>query len=264
MSKTFSAISGILLLDKPIGMTSNAALQRVKHLLGVKKAGHTGSLDPLATGMLPLCLDEGTKLSDYILGADKHYEFCIQLGLCTTTGDAEGEIIARYPIKNYRLAEINAVLQTFSGEIEQVPPMFSAIKQNGKPLYELARKGISVEREKRKVHIYDMQLLNQGDETLTLSVHCSKGTYIRTLAEDIGKALGCGAYVNRLRRTGVGNYSASQMISLADLENRIQSGDAEKVRECILPLHSCLTHLPEIVLNDNLLFYVKRGQAVRR
>ncbi len=264
MSKFFSNFSGILLLDKPLGITSNAALQRVKRLLKANKAGHTGNLDPLATGMLPICVgSEATKFSSYLLAADKQYEVCIQLGISTTTGDAEGEIVTRSQVKHYSPAKLLSVLQTFSGEIEQIPPMFSAIKQNGKPLYELARKGITVERSKRKVHIYDLQLLDQQAETITLSVHCSKGTYIRSLAEDIGRVLECGAYVSALRRLGVGSYSPSQMISLAELEHYIQLQPEFDLQQFILPIHSCLTHLPNVSLDDNLLFYLQRGQPIR-
>lgn len=280
--RTFSSLSGILLLDKPVGITSNGALQQVKRLLKAKKAGHTGSLDPLASGMLPICVGgEATKFSSYLLDADKQYEFCVQLGICTTTGDAEGEITARNPVPEYSLEKIESVLRTFLGEIEQIPPMFSAIKQNGRPLYELARQGITVEREKRKVHIKKLQLIDKQPEQLTLAVHCSKGTYIRTLAEDIGEILGCGAYVTALRRTAVGSYLSTQMISLADLENLVQSndqaglvqssdpvnfvqsGDQATLERFILPIYSCLEHLPNLTVNDNLLFYLQRGQPVR-
>src|SRR5262249_1590848 len=162
-----SPLSGILLLNKPVGVTSNGALQRVKHLLKAKKAGHTGSLDPLARGMLPICIgSEATKFSSYLLNADKWYEFSIQLGICTSTGDAEGEVIARHPVGNYTVEEIESILQKFLGEIEQVPPMFSAVKQNGKPLYELARQGMSVERVKRKVRINKLQLLDKQDDKI--------------------------------------------------------------------------------------------------
>lgn len=259
-----NSLSGILLLDKPVGITSNGALQQVKRLLKVKKAGHTGSLDPLASGMLPICLgSEATKFSSYLLDADKQYEFSIQLGVCTTTGDAEGEVIARNSVPAYSLAKIESVLKTFLGEIEQTPPMFSAIKQNGRPLYELARQGITVEREKRKVCIKKLQLIDKQAEQLTLDVRCSKGTYIRTLAEDIGAVLGCGAYVTALRRTAVGHYLSTQMISLSDLENLVESNNQAGLEHVILPIHSCLTHLPNLIVNDSLLFYLQRGQPVR-
>lgn len=259
-----TSFSGILLLDKPLGMTSNGALQRVKYLLKVKKAGHTGSLDPLATGMLPLCLGgEATKFSSYLLDADKKYEVCLQLGACTTTGDAEGEVTLRRPVLDYSLADINQVLAEFLGEIEQIPPMFSAIKQQGRPLYELARQGITVERAKRPVVIYSLVLLDHQSDRLTLAVHCSKGTYIRTLAEDIGNRLGCGAYVCALRRTAVGSYQTVAMISLADLEEKVATQNESGIKQSILPVHSCLLHLPRVTVNDNLLFYLNRGQPVR-
>lgn len=256
--------NGILLLDKPIGITSNGALQRVKRLLGLKKAGHTGSLDPLATGMLPLCVgSEATKFSSYLLNADKRYEVWAQLGVCTTTGDAEGEVTKTQAVKNYSVKEIECVLQQFSGEIEQIPPMFSAIKQNGRPLYELARQGITVEREKRTVHIYELELLERQDDKLLLSVHCSKGTYIRTLVEDIGETLGCGAYVSDLCRTAVGNYTASEMVSLAHLEELVQAHNQVALQSFILPISTCLAHFPGVIVNERLLFYLQRGQAVR-
>jgi tRNA pseudouridine55 synthase len=263
MNKNAFIQSGIFLLDKPYGMTSNAALQQVKRLLRVKKAGHTGSLDPLATGMLPLCLDKATKLSSWLLNADKEYEVHAQLGVCTATGDAEGEVTQRYDIRAYTQDEIFAVLQTFRGEIEQIPPMFSALKQNGKPLYELARQGITVERSKRKVRIDRLNLIDRSEDKLLLEVACSKGTYIRTLIEDIGRALGCGAHVSVLRRTKVGSYQPEQMVTLEQLEKLHAASDMEEMRRLVLPIESCLAHLPEVKLNANLLFYVQRGQPVR-
>lgn len=265
-NKVFSVkkISGILLLDKPIGMTSNGALQHVKKLLGVKKAGHTGSLDPLACGMLPLCIGpEATKFSMYLLNADKRYEVLAQLGVCTTTGDAEGEVTARQTVRAYTTSEVQSVLSQFMGEIKQIPPMFSAIKQNGVPLYKLAREGITVKREERAVQIYSLELIDMQRDQLRLAVDCSKGTYIRTLVEDIGKALGCGAHVSYLRRTGVGSYLSTQMVSLSHLE-AFFSGDTQNHPDhFLLPISSSLNHFPSITVDDRLLFYLRRGQPVR-
>lgn len=260
---SFAHCSGILLLDKPFGITSNAALQQVKKSLRIKKAGHTGSLDPLATGMLPICIDEATKFSGYLLDADKQYEVCAQLGACTTTGDAEGEVTARYPVPLYSDSKILSVLEKFSGKIDQMPPMFSAIKKNGRPLYELARQGITIERDVRSVDIYQLNLLEIGADSLSLFVHCSKGTYIRTLIEDIGNTLGCGAYVKSLRRTAVGKYRPSQMITLDRLEALVEARDSETLESFILSVGSCLMQWPSVTVNEQLLFYLLRGQSVR-
>lgn len=203
-------INGILLLDKPLHLTSNGALQRVKRLFGAKKAGHTGSLDPLATGMLPLCFGEATKLSQYLLESDKYYHVVAKFGEKTTTGDAEGEVIETRPTDHLTAEAIQQAVAKFVGVIEQIPPMFSALKFQGRPLYELARQGIEVERKPRQVTIHKLELAlpfekggQGGISSCTISVHCTKGTYIRTLIEDIGEVLGCGAHVIGLRRTAV-------------------------------------------------------------
>lgn len=193
-------VSGIILLDKPLGFTSNAALQKVRWLLNAEKAGHTGSLDPLASGVLPLCFGEATKFSQYLLDSDKGYETVMQLGQTTTTGDAEGEVLKTRDVTVGR-ADIEAVLPQFRGQISQIPPMYSALKRDGQPLYKLARAGEVVEREARSVTINRLELLECEGTRVRLSVGCSKGTYIRTLVEDIGEVLGCGAYVAQLRRT---------------------------------------------------------------
>ncbi|MDH5737984.1 MAG: tRNA pseudouridine(55) synthase TruB, partial [Gammaproteobacteria bacterium] len=186
-------VNGILVLDKPAGVTSNGALQEVKHLFKAAKAGHTGSLDPLATGVLPLCFGDATRFSQFLLEADKHYVASIRLGVMTNTGDADGEVIETKPVENYSSEHIESVLAQFRGEIEQLPSMYSALKVGGEPLYKLARQGIVIEREKRKVHIHELVLLEQKADELSLEVRCSKGTYVRSLAEDIGQVLGCGA-----------------------------------------------------------------------
>ena len=210
-------VSGIILLDKPLGFTSNAALQKVRWLLNAEKAGHTGSLDPLATGVLPLCFGEATKFSQYLLDSDKGYETLAQLGKTTTTADAEGEVLQERPV-TVGQADIEAVLPKFRGQISQIPPMYSALKRDGQPLYKLARAGEVVEREPRSVTIARLELLAFEGDTARLAVDCSKGTYIRTLVEDIGEQLGCGAYVAELRRTQAGPFTLAQTVTLEELE----------------------------------------------
>lgn len=210
-------VSGIVLLDKPAGITSNAALQTVKRLFRARKAGHTGSLDPLATGLLPICLGEATKLSGFLLDADKRYRTEIRLGVTTTTGDAEGETLRVREVADLDRARVAEAVARFTGEIEQIPPMHSALKRNGMPLYKLARQGIEVERAPRPVVIHALELVRCEADRIELDVRCSKGTYIRVLAEDIGEALGCGAHVGALRRTGVGGFDAGRMVALETL-----------------------------------------------
>ncbi len=219
-------VSGILILDKPRGMSSNQALQKVRWLLNAEKAGHTGSLDPLATGVLPLCFGEATKFSQYLLDADKGYETVTQLGVTTTTGDAEGEVVERREVTVGR-DEIEALLPRFRGEIKQIPPMYSALKKDGQPLYKLARAGEVVEREARSVNIARLELLALDNAQLRLSVACSKGTYIRTLVEDIGRELGCGGHVAELRRTQAGPFALAQAVSLETLEQAHAEGGSE-------------------------------------
>ena len=255
-------VDGILLLDKPAGLTSNAALQTVKRLLGARKAGHTGSLDPLATGMLPLCFGEATKLSGFLLDADKHYQVQIQLGVRTTTGDAEGDVIARLPDVSVTRRELEAVLAAFRGRIEQVPPMFSAVKQNGQPLYKLAHQGIEVDRKPRQVTIHELEVTALQGDRLAMTVHCSKGTYIRTLAEDIGDRLGVGAHVVCLRRTGVGSFSPTQMVPLDRLEALSREESRDSLDRQLLPVDSALAQWPEIRLADDVAYFLKKGQPV--
>jgi len=201
MSKTkWRPVDGIVLLDKPIGLSSNQALQRVRRLFRAARAGHTGALDPLATGMLPLCLGEATKFSQFLLDADKRYITCIQLGKGTTTGDREGDVLTDLPVPELTDEALESVLNRFRGEIEQIPPMYSALKHEGKPLYEYARQGIVIERKRRQVTIADLTLVSRTADTLTLDIRCSKGTYIRTVGEDIGEMLGCGAHLHSLHR----------------------------------------------------------------
>lgn len=222
LPKNKNDINGILLLDKPLHLSSNQALQKVKRLFNARKAGHTGSLDPLATGMLPICFGKATKLAQKILESNKSYYVKIKLGEKTKTGDREGEVIATKPIDHILKESIQTILQKFQGEIQQIPPMFSALKYQGKPLYELARQGIEIERQPRTVHIHELTLLNFEKDTADFSVHCSKGTYIRTLAEDIAEALNTCAHVIELRRLNVSPFKENQMIPLATLETIFQ------------------------------------------
>jgi tRNA pseudouridine55 synthase len=254
-------VNGILLLDKPLGLSSNHALQRVKRLYDARKAGHTGSLDPLADGMLPICFGDATKLSAFLLDADKHYWFRVKLGVTTATGDAEGEILETRATDAVGEADIEAVLTRFVGNIEQLPPMYSALKHKGKRLYELAREGVEVEREPRAVTIHGLQLGKIDLPEFELTVHCSKGTYVRTLAEDIGKALGCGAHVTALRRTGVGPYTEFPMYTMAQLEQAAEQGQGG-LDALLLPIDTALSEWPEVRVGADSAFYLKQGQAV--
>jgi tRNA pseudouridine55 synthase len=214
---------GILLLDKPQGLSSNAALQRVRRAFGRVKAGHTGSLDPLATGMLPICLGEATKVAGYLLEGDKRYRFTANFGARTATGDLEGEIVERCPVPANLQAALAAVLPQFHGEIQQIPPMYSALKQGGEPLYKLARQGLEVERAARTLHIYELQLHEVQDDQATLTVSCSKGTYVRTLAEDLARAIGSCAHLGALRREAVEPFLVQSMVTLENLETAPQA-----------------------------------------
>src|SRR5450830_1283520 len=243
-------VHGVLLLDKPVGWSSNDALIKAKRLLNAKKGGHTGTLDPFATGLLPLCFGEATKFSQDLLEADKRYETVVHLGVSTSTGDTEGEVTARseaYPT----LAEIEASLPAFRGLISQIPPMYSALKRDGKPLYELARAGEVVEREPRSVTIARLELLACEGDTARLAVDCSKGTYIRTLVEDIGETLGCGAYVAELRRTQAGPFSLAQTVTLEELEAVHAEGGNEAVDRFLMPSDSGLLDWPLLHFSEH-------------
>ena len=254
-------INGILLLDKPSGITSNDALQRVKRLYFARKAGHTGSLDPLASGVLPICMGEATKISAFLLDADKHYRVRCQLGVRTSTGDAEGEVLETRAVGSYSPQQLEAVLQQFRGSIEQIPPMYSALKHQGQRLYKLARQGVEVERQPRSVQIHTLTLGGQGDDWIDIEVHCSKGTYVRTLVEDLGEQLGCGAHVSALRRTGVGPYDDSQLVSIATLEE-LKQRDPAAMDRLLLPIESALSQWPDVKLSSDAAFYLQQGQAV--
>ena len=254
-------VSGILLLDKPLGLSSNHALQQVKRLYDARKAGHTGSLDPLANGMLPICFGDATKLSAFLLDADKYYRFRVRLGETTATGDTEGEILQVRPAEHITPAQIEQVLEQFRGEIEQLPPMYSALKHKGKRLYELAREGIEVEREPRRVMIHALELGEIDLPEFELRVHCSKGTYVRTLAQDIGEALGCGAHVSALRRTGVGPYTGFPMYTMEAVEQAAAEG-AAALDQLLLPIDTALADWPAVRVSADTGFYLKQGQAV--
>jgi len=256
-------VNGILLLDKPPGLSSNQALQRVKRLFDAAKAGHTGSLDPLATGLLPLCLGYTTKFSAFLLDADKRYRVRIRLGETTETADAEGEIIATAPTDGITEEQVRAVVAEFVGTIEQLPPMYSAVKHEGQRLYKLAREGKEVERTPRQIQIHAIDVLDLPLPDLICDVHCSKGTYVRTLAEDIGQRLGCGAYVAELRRTGVGPYVEGEtaFVTMDQVEAAAELGH-EALDAMLLPLDSALGHCPAVKLSADAAFYLAQGQPV--
>jgi tRNA pseudouridine55 synthase len=238
-------VDGVLLLDKPARMTSSGAVARARWLLGARKAGHTGTLDPLAEGLLPLTFGEAAKFAADLLDADKAYEARVHFGATTTTGDLEGEVTARRPV-TFDRAQLEAVLPRFTGEIVQVPPMHSALKRQGRPLYELARAGEVVERRPRQVRINALRLLAFDGADAVLSVDCSKGTYVRVLAEDLGAAMGCGAYLAGLRRTRVGQLSIDGAVSIAELE----ALDLQARRARLLPLDALLASLPRVELDE--------------
>ncbi len=252
-------ISGILLLDKPPGMTSNAALQTAKRLFDACKAGHTGSLDPLATGVLPLCFGEATKFSQFLLDADKRYLTTITLGVTTDSGDADGEVLEKREVPEITEEKLETILDDYRGLISQVPSMFSAIKVDGQPLYKLARQGIEVERKAREVTIHSLTLVGFTDDTITLDIHCSKGTYVRSIAEDIGQDLGCGAHVSVLRRLGAGPYQAEQTISLEALQE-MALPERDKL---LTPLYSAVEDWPRVVVTEVMASYVRQGQSVQ-
>lgn len=261
---SLSSIHGIVLLNKPRGISSNGALGRAKYILKSKKAGHTGSLDPLATGMLPLCFGEATKFSRFLLDADKVYRVIACLGVRTNTGDAEGTVLKESAVSDLSFQEIEVTLNQFLGRQQQVPPMFSALKVQGQPLYKLARQGIEIERAPREIEIFDIAVhhlsLQAQEPTLDFTVKCSKGTYIRTLVDDLGERLGCGAHVAALHRESVAGFEASQMLTLEELENLVK---ADKIREVILPIDAGLKGWPEVKISTSSCFYLRQGQSIK-
>lgn len=256
------AVDGVLLLDKPAGLTSNQALQRIKRLLNAKKAGHTGSLDPAATGMLPLCFGEATKVCAYLLDADKTYRVTAKLGTATDTADATGEVIATAAVPALSSAEWNEVLQRFRGESMQVPPMYSALKQDGKRLYELARRGEQVAREARPVRIDEIELLEAAGSRLVFRVRCSKGTYVRSLVEDIAKAAGTVGHTARLHREQVGEFRSEDMLDLRGAEAVAAEG-SEALRARLMPPDAALGRFAEVRVGEAEAERFRTGQAVR-
>lgn len=254
-------IDGVLLLDKPIGLTSNQALQRVKRLFNARKAGHTGSLDPLASGLLPICLGQATKVSGFLLNAGKRYQVVARLGQRTDTGDADGQVIEERPVPALDRGLVKRVLARFEGSQTQVPPMYSALKHQGQRLYKLARQGIEIERQPREIEIHGLELLSLEADALELEVACSKGTYVRTLVEDIARALGTVAHVIVLRRLGVGPYAEGRMYKLEELEALAEQG-MERLDELLLPVDSALEHWPSVELGADSAYYLMQGQAV--
>ncbi len=260
-------IDGVILLDKPTGISSNDALQKVKRIYFAEKAGHTGALDPLATGMLPICLGEATKFSQFLLDSDKRYRVIAKLGERTDTSDSDGDVVETRPV-NVNLAQLEACIDKFRGESDQVPSMFSALKYQGKPLYEYARQGIEVPRESRKITVYEIILHRfEGDE-VEMEVHCSKGTYIRTIVDDLGEMLGCGAHVTMLRRTAVAKYPYERMVTLEQLNELLEQAHREEkaprelLDPLLMPMDSAVQDLPEVNLGYDNADAVQHGQPV--
>lgn len=254
--------SGILLLDKALGLSSNHALQRAKRLCGVQKAGHTGSLDPLASGVLPLCFGEATKFSQYLLMADKSYEVIIQLGIRTSSGDAAGDVIAQRQSQQITTEDIKTALASFLPSYQQTPPMHSAIKFQGKRLYELARKGLSVPRKTREARFTKLEITAHYADILQLTVDCSKGTYIRALADDLGQRLGCGAHVMVLRRTAVGCFTIDKALTLASLDHWRQLGDKHQILSWVFPIKSLFSGIPSLAFSLKQLQRLRCGQRL--
>lgn len=255
-------IHGVFLLDKSQGVSSNDIMQKVKRLFNANKAGHTGALDPLATGMLPICLGEATKFSQFLLDSDKRYRVIAKLGERTDTSDADGQLVQTRDV-NVNESHILTALDAFRGDILQVPTMFSALKHNGKPLYEYARAGITVEREARPITIFELLFVEYQAPYLTLEVHCSKGTYIRTLVDDLGEALGCGAHVTMLRRLAVADYPVEQMMTLEDLQNLAENQPLEVLDKLLLPMDSAVSRLAKLNLTEAQTKAVGFGQRVK-
>lgn len=261
-------INGVLLLDKPYEMSSNNALQKVKRIYFAQKAGHTGALDPLATGMLPICLGEGTKFSQFLLDTDKTYEVTAKLGVRTTTSDADGEIVSEKEV-NVSADALNKALDSFRGTTQQIPSMYSALKYQGQPLYKYAREGIEVPRESRDITVFNLELLRfEGDE-VDLSIHVSKGTYIRTIVDDLGELLGCGAHVAHLRRSAVGNYPKNRMVTMEQLETLLAQAEADEVSPStlldplLLPMTTACDGIPAVFVDDMSAHFLRHGNPVQ-
>lgn len=254
-------LNGILLLDKSSGVSSNGALQMAKKMFAAAKAGHTGSLDPLATGMLPICFGEATKFSQFLLESDKSYRVTAKLGVTTETGDADGDVVETTEV-SASPAQIETALLSFKGDIEQIPSMYSAIKHEGVPLYKLAREGKTVERKPRPVTIYDLRILRIDGDEVEFEVDCSKGTYVRSLVEDTGAILGCGGHVTALHRLSAGPYPSERMLTLEQLGKIKETGGFEAIDELLLPLSTSVADWPRVELGDNAAYYLQQGQPV--
>lgn len=255
--RVFTAINGVLLLDKASGITSNRALQQVRHLFGAAKAGHTGTLDPLCSGLLPICIGEATKFSGFHLAADKRYRATLLLGVTTASGDAEGAVMTTRAV-NVNAVQIAAALDACRGPQTQIPPMYSALKRDGKPLYEYARKGVEVERAPRAIEVFDLNLIERNGDSLTVDVHCTKGTYIRVLAEKIGEILGCGAHLTALRRTASGDFSLADATTF----DQLTAMDPVQRSAALLPVDSLLRAIPAITLSATDAHKFALGQAI--
>jgi tRNA pseudouridine55 synthase len=262
------SINGIVLLDKPTDISSNHALQRVKRIFFANKAGHTGALDPLATGMLPVCLGEATKFSQFLLDSDKRYIVTATLGVRTTTSDSQGEVVSERPVAVTQ-AQLDQALDTFRGEIMQVPSMFSALKHKGQPLYKYAREGITIEREARPISVYEIKQLRFEANQVDLDIHVSKGTYIRTIVDDLGELLGCGAHVSMLRRTQVADYPYDKMVTIEELESLIEQAKTSDISPydlldpLLLDMDSAVKKFPEVNVSEEMGDYVLHGQPVQ-
>ncbi len=261
-------INGVILLDKPYDMSSNSALQKVKRIFFAQKAGHTGALDPLATGMLPICLGEGTKFSQFLLDTDKTYQVTAKLGIRTTTSDADGEVVSEKSV-DISDAQLARALETFRGTTQQVPSMYSALKYNGQPLYKYAREGIEVPRESRDITVFRLDLLRfEGDE-VDLDIHVSKGTYIRTIVDDLGELLGCGAHVANLRRSAVGNYPTDKMVTLDQLNSLVEQANVQEIAPSelldplLLPMTTACDGIPPIFIDDMSANSLRHGNPVQ-
>ncbi len=255
-------ITGIVIIDKPAGRSSNHVLQQVKRIFDAKKAGHTGALDPLATGVLPICLGEATKVSSYLLDADKRYHVRCQLGIITDSGDADGVVLSTSKVPKFTEQDVLDLLADFIGEQDQVPPMFSALKHQGQPLYKLARQGIEVERKSRRITIYNINLLSITADSFTLDVQCSKGTYIRTLVEDISHKLGCGGHVTMLRRVAAAGYQLDQAVTIEHIEEIAEQGNVALDKELLATEHA-LPDWPSIVASDEMVIALRHGQTIK-
>ena len=252
-------VSGVVALDKPKGMSSSAAVQAAKRLYRARKVGHTGSLDPLATGVLPLCFGDATRFSQFLLDSDKRYVAEVRLGVSTDSGDADGSVLEERPVGRLTRRAIERALGSFRGEIEQVPSMFSAIKHHGQPLYKLARQGVEVERKARPITVYSNEIVDFEDDALTLDVHCSKGTYVRCIVHELGEMLGCGAHVTDLRRTLAGPFGEDDLVTFETL----READAEHGLDALLqPVSSAVRQWPAVTLTDHTAYYLRQGQPV--